>query len=202
MRNFLFLMLCSLFFIGLLDAKEYKVRKGLKANIYNDILGGFVDQKMHLSYDTEDDEFLLYVDYMIWPIAIQFTDTLRTTLLTYIQKYKEWNKKATEKGVELEKEIGILPLTKIWFKSGDTWARDNSAEIHTKFFSQSAKKHQLIIYFEILSSVYNEYNTHRPDALYFWWKDVIAFEKAINDRSYQKYIEEIEKKKSIEDEFK
>lgn len=97
MKKTFFFSLIFLLFFSIAISKEYKVESGLKANIYNDILGGFVDQNMHLSYDTEDKKFLLYIDYMIWPIAIEFTDTLRITLLTYIEKYKEWKKKLPKK---------------------------------------------------------------------------------------------------------
>lgn len=202
MKKTFFFSLIFLLFFSIAISKEYKVESGLKANIYNDILGGFVDQNMHLSYDTEDKKFLLYIDYMIWPIAIEFTDTLRITLLTYIEKYKEWNKKASQKGVKLEKEIGVLPQTTVWFKSGDSWEIDFSVVIHVKFFSQSTQKHQLIIYLETLTSADNKYITNQPEALYFWWKNVVAFEKAIIDESIEVYINEVQEKQNIEEEFK
>jgi len=202
MKKTFFFSLIFLLFFSIAISKEYKVESGLKANIYNDILGGFVNQNMHLSYDTEDKKFLLYIDYMIWPIAIEFTDTLRITLLTYIEKYKEWNKKASQKGVKLEKEIGVLPQTTVWFKSGDSWEIDFSVVIHVKFFSQSTQKHQLIIYLETLTSADNKYITNQPEALYFWWKNVVAFEKAIIDESIEDYINEVQEKQNIEEEFK
>lgn len=111
-------------------------------------------------------------------------------------------KKASQKGVKLEKEIGVLPQTTVWFKSGDSWEIDFSVVIHVKFFSQSTQKHQLIIYLETLTSADNKYITNQPEALYFWWKNVVAFEKAIIDESIEDYINEVQEKQNIEEEFK
>lgn len=196
----LFILLATLF-SGHVFAKEYTVRSGLKANIWNDFLKGLVSQSMHFSYDNENKVLLWYVDYPISPIAISISDNHRVELLNHIKKYKEWNKKASAKGMKLEKEIGTLPATKVWFKSGNDWTRDNSGIVHVKFFSQSPQKHQLIIYLEELQSVFNEYVTSKPETLYLWWNEVIALENALSNKAVESYITEVNKKESIEKDF-
>lgn len=187
--------------ITLSFSKEYPVKNSLNANVYNDFISNFVEQGMRLNFDTDKSSLLWYVDYMMFPVAILFTDTLRHALAEHIEKYKDWNKKATEKGVKVDKEIGELPATTVWFKYGDDWEKDSNAKIHVKFFSQNSQKHQLIVYFEELESDYNEYTTHSPETLYLWWADVIAFENAISDTSAQQYLLGVSKKQSIEEDF-
>jgi hypothetical protein len=197
----IYVILC-LGFLCFAIGKEFPVNRELTANIYNDFLSNLIGQGMRLNYDTEQGTFLWYVDYTIFPVAIQFTDTVRHTLSGYIEKYKEWNKKASEKGLKVDKEIGELPATAVYFKYGDGWEKDSRATIHVKFFSQDAQKHQMIVYFETLESDYNEYTKHKPDALYFWWNDVVRFETAISENSVNQYLSEVEKKQSIEEDFK
>lgn len=200
MKKF-FVLMSILLLASATNAKEYQVKKGLKANIWNDLLGGMNQQGMHLSYDTEIRQFLWYIDYTMLPIVVLLSDDVRDSTLEYISKYKEWNKKASQKGVKVDKEIGTLPPTTVWFKYGDVWHPDISAKIQIKFFSQSTQRHQLIVSLGTLESSYNEFISHQPDTLYLWWKDVIAFEKAIGDSAYREYLEEVKRKQSIEEDF-
>lgn len=202
MRKFTFLLILVVCIItGSVIAKEYSVKTGLKANVWSDIWG-LIGQDMRLKYDTEDQSLLWYIDYTMSPIAIVLEDAVRITLLKYIQKYKEWNKKASQMRVKVNKKIGELPPTTVWFKYGGDWETDDFETIHVKFFSQSTQKHQLIIYFEGLRSSDNKYATDKPRQLYFWWNEVIALEKAISDKAVKSYIDKVNKKKSIEESFK
>lgn len=202
MKKYLYLLILFMCVAtGPVIAKEYTVKTGLKTNVWNDILDHLISQKMHFSYDTESQSLLWYVDYPIFPIAISLKDTVRRTLLEYIQKYKEWNRKASRKGIRVDKKIGDLPSTTIWFKYGDDWIEDN-VMTHVGFFSQSPQRHQLVIYFPKLRSMYNEFITYKPDTLYFWWNEVIDLEKAISDKALKKYIDEVKKKQSVEKDFK
>ncbi|MFW6245740.1 MAG: hypothetical protein ACOC36_07615 [Fibrobacterota bacterium] len=187
--------------VGLLQAKEYTVKRDLTANIYNEFLKTLTEQEMRLQYDTELGTFLWYVDYMMFPIAVRFTDTVRHELYRQIQKYKEWNMHASRRGVELDKEIGRLPPTEVYFKYGDSWEKDSRCTIRIQFFSQNTQRHQLVVIFETLQSDYNEFITHSPDALYFWRTEVTSFEAAISDEAVRQYMEEVQRQQSIEEEF-
>lgn len=199
--KFLVLVIFS-FSLNFLNAKEYTVKRELEANIWNEFLGGLIEQKMRLNYDTSFEHLLWYVDYTMFPIAIVLTDTSRTKLLEYIKKYKEWNLKASKKGIKLDKTLGVIEDMWVYFKYGDEWHSDYNTNIVLNFFSQSTKKHQMTISFEELESSRNEYITYKPQTLYLWWDEVIEFEKSISDNAIKNYMKEIEKKQKIEEEFK
>ncbi|MCD4817430.1 MAG: hypothetical protein K8S23_01915 [Candidatus Cloacimonetes bacterium] len=199
MKKYLFVLILFIFFaIDSGNSKEYRVKTGLQTNTWNNLLESFINRDMHLTYEPESNSLTWYVN----SIAISLKDTVRVTLLDYIQKYKKWNIQASQKNVTLDKEIGDLPLTTVYFNYANDFGTDHSVKIHVKFFSQSTQRHQLVIYFDKLTSTYDEYFTNRPDDLYFWWDDVTSFEKAISDQAVKKYIYEVNKKKNIEKEFK
>lgn len=195
------LILFMCFSIRPISAKNYIVKDSLKVNVWNDILGDFISKNTYLIYGSNQSLYWC-IDYTLTPTVILLKDTTRETLLEYIEKYKKWNRKATQKGVKLEKEIGVLPSTIVSFKLGDDWQSDYSARIHIIFFSQSTKRHQLIIDIDKLVSRDNEYITWKPEKLYLWWDEVVDFEKAINNKAIKKYINYVKKKQSIEEEFK
>lgn len=201
MRRLMLSILIITFLFGISSAKEYTVRKGLKASTWNEFMKGLTETDLRLNYDDESGHFLLYVDSPVFPIAIELKDDIRETLLGYIKKYKEWNSKASSKGIELEKVIGKISA-KVYFRYGDEWFIDYYTTIQVKFFSQNPQRHQLIIGFGKLTSSSNQYISRTPDTLYLWWRNAIALENAIGNQAKAKYIKEIEKKKNIQDEFK
>lgn len=142
-RNFL--KTCCLFVLfqlmntGLVFTKEYNVKTGLKAYVWNEILKKFINQSMHLNY-TESRELFWYLNYTMFPIGISLKHNVRVALLESIQKYKEWNKKASQNNIEISKDIVELPSTTIWFKYGNEWQRDKSCNNdYQLFFSDDSK---------------------------------------------------------------
>lgn len=208
-RNIFAFLLCLLlicfFNVAIANAKRIPVKTGLKAYVYNSLLKRQLPLDITLYFypnedevnDRADNTIMMSIGYPVFPVAIQFIGDSREKFLSMIKKYKEWNKKATSKGIKLDKAIGSLEVEAFW--KVQEWYSDKTTNITISFFSQSKDKHQLVIFFPEFKQ---GYNTHKPEALYLWWNDITQLEKAFSDKAYESYMEKARKQIEIDKEFK
>ena len=129
----------------------------------------------------------------------------RKILISIVDKYLEWNEKAISKEVTLEKIIEIDLVVRGVYKSLDEWywsCNKPSSLIIPSFLSQNTKRHQLILSFGKIQSCSNEYMDHKPDQLYIDYEEALIIKQLLTQESIDKTIQEYEKQKSIEDDFK
>ncbi|MFQ5432440.1 MAG: hypothetical protein ACE5EN_08045, partial [Nitrospinota bacterium] len=108
-------------------------------------------------YDNENKSSFIYFDDALSLVAFEINTSERKLLTSYIDKYQEWNIKASEAGDKFQKEIGEFTAKGYW-KLGNDWYMDSDVVCSTLFFSQSEKIHQFIILFnEKWQSASNEF---------------------------------------------
>ena len=135
-------------------------------------------------------------------IAFEVDDSFISEMTNIIQKYKDWNKKASTKGIKLDKEIARLKTKKAFWKWGDDWHSSRPIYVTFQFFSQSTQKHQLVLLFSKMQSPYNQYSDHQAETLYFDYSEALKLIRVFSKQRFEKFKKELERKKNIEDEFK
>ena len=187
----------------LLYSQEIDYAEDIDAYVYNDVLRDFSKTYFNIKYDLDKDIYLFFIkDYsclLYFEGGLLFIETLKMA----IDKYKDWNIKASKKGVVLDKEIlEFLLLDKCAFIRGDdAYLVKGLPNIKYHFFSQNKEKHQFVIKFEKLKSSKNEYITCDLDDVYFWYKDIMKLRGIFEKEYHDKKIKEYEKKKAVENEF-
>jgi hypothetical protein len=199
MRRIIAMMTLALLIPPTMWADEIEVAE-FKVGRFNSVFKKQMDEEFMVRYDIEKKNIFLVFKDVLWVVAVKITDEERMNLLTYIQKYKAWNKKATAEGDKLQKNIGELGIQGIW-KTGDDWQVSGDSIMAAVFFSQSTTTHQLVLSFQKWQSLGNEFITVEPSEIYFSYKDVLALEGAISDSGLQKAIKKRVKEKSVESKY-
>ncbi len=196
-----------------------------KAKVFNDIAGDFYDIKANLIYwaSKKDPDVPstnlkgrvgLHFDYIGGPTYYLFFPIERARLIAAIDKYFKWEKKATAKGVLIEKTIAKVAPRVVWgFGSGLYFsdANSNYSDIRTirhrkevlsvGFFSRSKTKHELTLLCEEVSGLYSVYNTieHKPETIYLDYDQVKALRANITDEAIRAALAKIKKEKEAID---
>ena len=165
------------------------------------MLKQFFDSDVIVRFDNAKSETSIYFDDTICKPSFTLDSEKMLEFNSLLDKYFEWNKKATEKGVKIEKEIGRF-TTNCYFKYGDEWYGPSTAEVVLTFFSRSENQHELVVEITKLYSPTNNYITCAPSAQYFIFKSVKILRKFNSIDFIQKKVKENDKQKSIESEFK
>ena len=176
----------------------------VKVNRFNDVWKQFTDVENNFKYDQSEDLIYMYT-YNYTTTAHLLNKEHREILISIVDKYLEWNEKAISKEVTLEKNIEIDLVVRGVFKAGSDWhwsCERPSNSIIAKFFSQNTERHQLVLSFGKIQSCSNEYIDHKPDQLYIDYEEALIIKQLLTQDSIDKTIQEFEKQKSIEDDFK
>jgi hypothetical protein len=197
----------SIFFIAaagvstLVAAEEHLYCNTIKPKQYNEVWKQQFDSEFLVRYDDRDREFLFYSNEAIAVFGFCLNSTQVDSLVSIIEKYKEWNIKASKKEVKLDKEIAKLPTKYTFCKMGDDWSVGPSIDISVYFFSQTPKVHQLVFLFPKFTSRTNEYDTHKGETLYFNWDNALAMIEIFSDKYFGNFMINLEKQKAIDEEF-
>lgn len=163
---------------------------------------GYVN--MDMRYDIGEDKVYVYIPYYAYTadvIAYEFDKNDRQKTIAILDKYLEWNQKAIEMGVTLDKSIEDINLVG-WYQLDDVWNRSckKTCLIRTRFSSSGTKTHFLKLSFGEILSCDNKY--FKPDKFQMFHSEVVNFRTALTEEKLQSAIKEIENKKLIEDAFK
>jgi hypothetical protein len=131
-----------------------------------------------IRYDTDTDELVFYT-LGDESFAFALDRAGADSLIAIADTYKRWNLKASNMSVELEKEIAPLGVGRTLWRRGDAWSHGPETEISAVFFSQSEKKHLLVLVFPELVSQAGSGSRHRPEALYFDWTNALELRRAL-----------------------
>ena len=197
------IFIVSLLFLSFMFSEQ--IQLGLvNVNLYNEMLKNFRDVEIKFKYDQSTDQILMYTyDFRTTVHILNKED--REIFISMFDKYIEWNEKAISKEVTLEKTIEIDLVVRGVFKSVDDWhwsCERPSNSIVAGFFSQNTKRHQLVLSFGKIQSCSNKYIDHKPDQLYVDYEEALIIKQLLTQDSLDKAIQEFEKQKSIEDDFK
>lgn len=176
--------------------------ESIKPTQYNEIWSKHFESDFKINYDPDDDTFVFYSDETLTIFGFVIDRSQADSLMSIIDKYKDWNIKASNKKVKLEKEIASFPVKFIFWKMGDEWSVDTSSRVSAYFFSQTDQVHQLVFIFPKAVSINNEYDTHTGEPLYFDWNNALELRRVLTRASVNNFIEEVKKQAKIESEFK
>ena len=200
MRKFILFLLLILFIINL-KADEYMIFIG-NAYTYNDLFQEMSESQFGIKYDDEKQIFYFYTQDYINKGWIIISEENLIILRNVLNKYLEWEKKAIENKITIEKELPDSNITtKVIWEFGDEWYSSNNLKIKFTFFSQTENIHQLVISSNKTTSSSNEFINFKIDTLYLNKDQIIEFLNGITDEEIKKRIDEIEQKKKIENLF-
>jgi len=181
------------------DSKKY--RNDINPKRYNSVWEKQFETASRLDYDPEKKTFDFYVKESLFLSGFTMTRENADQLIKAIEKYEEWNKKAIEKEVTLEKDISEISLKDIFWQSGDDWRFSGKTQTTASFFSQSKTRHQFILMFPKVTDKYNKYSDHKPDIIYFDFAEAVKFKEALKEESIKAFLKKTEEQAKIDAEF-
>lgn len=200
-RRMLFIVLINVVFVASVIGRPFKYFE-INAYHWNSVFERFNEFQINFQYDEESDKVYIFIPEFIALVSYELDSIDRKAILETIDKYIEWEKKAIEMEVEIEKRIDSIYF-KGWFRIGDNWEYSyrKSCGIEFSFFSQSLSRHQLVLSFESIVSSKNRYITHKPEQVYLEFNNVIGLRNALSKKIIKEAIKEEIKQKKIEDAF-
>lgn len=197
----LFLMLCAMI-VSVPAFCENEFYAMIDAKVYNE----FINRRMPTQFVVGVSE-----EYP-GSACVIFRDTLnnaffiideprRNRIISIIDKYIEWNKKASAEGITLEKEIDTMNFNLSGFSLMNETYATYSSNITFSFSSVDKKTHQFVLEFDQLHSRDNEYLTYQPQKTILDYSSAIKFRDAMKTESLKNALAAIKKKNGIADKF-
>ena len=180
---------------------------------YGDFGRKLVQRDFRIRYDEELKSFSFYLSDGTTTFGFRLSRSEADTLVLKVAKYQKWNRKASEMGVTLEKEIGYVVCNLTAWAIGDDWSYGPKCEMVVQFVSEDSKVHKMAFLFPKLIALRNREETHTCEPIYFGWKSAAALARALDPESVAAWLKqqaELQskqavqqaKQKAIEDEFK
>ena len=201
MKKVVYSLIFYIFFSPFIFAEEIEYLK-LNLNVYNKSSGQLSESPSKLTYVPGTKVVNLYYKSGFVEVALLLSKSDREKLISYLNKYIEWEKKAQKKNVYLKKMIGVLDLV-IYFKYCDFWHKGTNVIATIWFLTQYKNRHQFIIHFIKTISKQDKFISFKPESLYFDYNDVLKFKKIISKDFIQKEVKKAKaKQKPMYEEFK
>ena len=185
-------------------AQDELVLGVVTANEWNDVFDNFNDKSFALKYNPKKSKYYIKVDDWMNEAWIHFSPKEIESMRSVLNKFKEWNEIAINNSTEIEKDIpgGRYQCNVSWNAADNWYFSSGYMDVRFKIFSQSTKRHQLIIYSNKVSSTENEYIDFKMPTLYLDLSDVSDFEAVISEKNIQSKLEAYNRNKSKDDLFK
>ena len=192
------IIIATLVLIASISAKEITVNSKLKYTYINTTFGTKHVKDVSISYSTEKDEYSIAFQGSIDAVVFVFKEAGELGLTNSISKYKEWNKKATDKGMTLTKNINKTTIYNAYFMQFGEW-HGGSGDVTYKFISESKKKH----YMAILGTIQSDSNQFSKTSIQICldYRQAIALQKALTVKSLEVYKKKALKKSLEMSEF-
>ena len=199
--------------------RGYTVFRGTYGR-YNNVASKINEEEYELRSYYNADEFYFFTKYITNESWIRLDTSALEVLRNAISKYLEWEKKATDEGVKIQKDMPDATfVTDVAWSNGHSGKQALGSDLLVKFtfFSQSEKRHQMgletnKIEVEALNSSgtgtafdYESFQTQ----LYFDKEQVLELQKGISEEhlssekpNIQAELEKLEKSENAVDSFK
>jgi hypothetical protein len=186
-----------LFFISFLLPSEITLGT-VKYYEYNSMLETIIESKTKIAYDTKDKIVYIVLSDIL---GTSFVGTKENYLIiSNINKYLEWNTKAIQKGVKIEKTISSIKMNMYW-PLGDTYY-NAVCNVEFRFLSQNNNIHMLCLIFPKVVSAKNKYMSHKAETMYFTKSQAMALKNIISIKNINKMLLENSKNSKIQEDFK
>jgi hypothetical protein len=186
------------------DSTEVVV-KNLQSKSYNDLLKRFIPRDVSIHYFKTNKDVgssIILLEGGLGVSALEFDDEKRAGVLDVIAKFEEWKKKASQKGVKLEKEIGSVITKQAWHKMGEHYTSQDAVPVTFSFFTRTVGKYELVIETPTIRDAFNEYDTEKIDDYYFEADQVKALKAGLTQANIDSALKKEAAKKKVADEFK
>ena len=169
--------------------------------VYNSVWKNLQDRAVRMMSGGEQGTVLFaYMDYS-GVVGVTLDAEGRSRVRKIIAKYIEWNRKATQKGVEITKEIGAVQSVPCAFP----WASEFHIGLSTVrfgFYSMDTGDHRLSMSIDKVTSSKNQFVSTTPNTLYLEKKEASALLKALSEKVIRaKIAAEMKKRRSVYSDF-
>lgn len=194
----------SLITPSIVSAKDTEMRFIMEEDITGlsiNSLSRFDEKLVYFIVDIKEKSTNVEMRYEDWiyTYTLDLTIQDRENILLSISKYKEWQEIAISNKVEVEKNINIFKISRIYWGTPNNFDKVmDRPEIMLEILSQNIERHQLVIKSEKLKSGYS--NDDLP-IIYLDYNEVIKLEKILSEESISNSIVKEVKKTSKEDEL-
>ena len=200
MKKYTFLMIFLLFsFTAFSNYKVYD--SSIQVKEYNEVWGMEQSRDFHIYYNKADSKFAISSDDIMHNLFFSFTWENVESLKLLLLKYQEWEAKAQEMDVTLNKEIGKWNVGPILFGMGDLDSVQRSMNIKITFISKTSNNHRIVMSYPELQDLNNEWITYKPEKMYLDKDNVKKLLKIFEKSNFEKWNEEQNAQGKIEDMF-
>ncbi len=198
----IYILLISLLVSQNAHSEILDYKSGLKYEYRNTTLNTLSSESMSLAYDASNGDMVLKIKSYTETYALELNKKSRESLVSAINKYNKWNKKASDRGVKLSKEIVKIKPTKYTKFERDQTYLANGREFSVSFVSKSEKKHFLLFAFPKFASDNFSMLKFNLPSMVFSYKQANELKNALTDESIKKFFKnKSENKRFIENEF-
>ena len=185
-------------------AQEELVLGQVTAWEWNDVYNQMTEKSFLVKYNPKKSKYYFKVDDWMNKAWIHFSQKEVESMRGVIDKYQEWSDIASENNTKIEKDIpnGLYRCNVSW-NAGDNWYFSSGyMNVNFKIFSQSTKRHQLIISSSKVSSTENEYIDFKMPTLYLDLAHAEELKQIISQENIEAKLGAYNKEKANEDLFK
>ena len=207
MKKYTFLMIFLLFsFTAFSNYKVYD--SSIQVKEYNEVWGMEQSRDFHIYYNKADSKFAISSDDIMHNLFFSFTWENVESLKLLLLKYQEWEAKAQEMDVTLNKEIGEWKVGPVLFGMGNLDSSTTWINIKITFISKTSNDHRIVMSYPVLrdlrySFYRNEYISlsYKPEKMYLDKDNVKKLLKIFEKSNFEKWNEEQNAQGKIEDMF-
>ena len=171
---------------------------------WNEVFNQLTDKSFLVKYNPKESEYYIKVDDWMNKAWIHFSQKEVESMRGVIDKYQEWSDIASENNTKIEKDIpnGLYRCNVSW-NAGDNWYFSSGyMNVNFKIFSQSTKRHQMIMSSSKVSSTENEYIDFKMPTLYLDLVHAEELKQIISQENIEAKLGAYNKEKANEDLFK
>ena len=173
----------------------------LKHLNFSDGLNKMIERFTVIRYNDSTKNYSIYFQESLGSTIIDLDSAKIDTLTSFLEKYVEWNKKASSMKVKLDKKIGSMSSVGPAWILGSNWHFAKECTVTFGFFSQSTSRHQVYISFSTMYDKYNKYSKHRPKTVYLTYTQAKKLLKAFSSKELRKFESKLAGSKKISSQF-
>lgn len=200
MKKFISIIILFLFSISVSANEIFLANIAFERYIEN--IKIFKKEEFKINYDVKEYVYYIFIPDTIFESIIKISPENINKIVNIINKYFEWNKKATLKKVKIEKKIDTIePDMYIFGCSGEWFLPAENPSIDFYFFSENQENHKLVLVISKMYANNNQYITYKPKDLYLSYEQIKKLKNCLSNEFLNKKINEFKKQKEIENEF-
>ncbi len=162
------------------------------------------DKQIKVTYTKEDKQSNIYFEDTLGVSTLCLVPDERIEkLISYIDKFEEWKKKAAAERSSWRREIGTVKVEKTFFRIEDNLHSGYPAEFSTSFFTQPNRTYQFVMNFGSIQADDNQFMTHKDlNDRYMSSAQAKKLKDSLTSAAIEKAVAKYDTDKKVADEFK